>query len=59
MSTYSASDAIPVGVVLKPTEKEFKNFKSYLYSVLENPIYKDAGCIKVNLSGYPAKDVQV
>jgi len=59
MNTFTASDAVPVGVVLRPTEKEFKNFKSYLYSVLENPVYKDAGCIKVALPGHPSKVFQI
>jgi hypothetical protein len=44
---YRMSETIPTGLVLRPTEKEFKDFKTFLYSVLENPKYKDAGIVKV------------
>ncbi len=40
-------EQVPMGVVLRPSEKEFKDFKKYLYSVLENPKYQNAGCVKV------------
>jgi hypothetical protein len=38
---------IPLGEILKPTEKEFKDFKSYIYKVFTNPKYKDCGVIKI------------
>jgi len=39
---------IPFGVELHPSEKEFKDFKSYVYSIIESPMYRDLGCVKVN-----------
>jgi hypothetical protein len=38
---------IPFGVELRPTEKEFKNFKQYIYSIIDSPKYQDAGCVKI------------
>lgn len=40
-------EKIPFGVVLKPTPKEFQDFKAYIYSVVRNPKYQNAGCVKV------------
>lgn len=47
MSSMNYDQLVPFGVELRPTEKEFKNFKQYIYSIIESPKYKDAGCVKI------------
>ena len=44
---YYSDKTIPFAPILKPTEKEFKNFKSYIYKVYQDPKYANAGCLKV------------
>ena len=38
---------IPLGEILRPNEKEFKDFKSYIYKLFTNPKYKDCGVLKI------------
>lgn len=52
-------DAVPFGFELRPTEKEFKNFKSYVYSIMDDPKYRAAGCVKVSSVDNPPKVVPV
>ena len=40
-------EIVPFGIVLHPTESEFKDFKAYMYSIMQNQKFKDAGCVKV------------
>jgi hypothetical protein len=50
---------VPFGVVLHPSDKEFKDFKSYVYSVIESPKYRDLGCVKVPSLDRPPGLLQV
>lgn len=38
---------IPLGEIVRPSEKEFKDFKSFIFKLFTNPKYKDCGVIKV------------
>ena len=41
------TEKIPLGKILRPSPKEFKNFKKYIYKVYNNKNYKDCGIIKI------------
>lgn len=40
-------DIVPYGPVLHLTESEARNFRSFASSLLENPLYRNVGCVKV------------
>ena len=35
--------------VLRPTEKEFKNFRKFVEKIYNDPAFREEGCIKVTL----------
>ena len=39
---------IEYGITLKPTQKEFKNFRKYIFKLFEKKEYQNVGVIKVN-----------
>ena len=41
------TEKIPLGKILRPTKKEFKNFKKYIYKIFTNKNNSDCGVIKI------------
>ena len=50
---------IPFVPTIKPSEAEFKDFKTLVYKLSKVETYRKAGCVKVESKGYSSKIIQV
>jgi len=56
MEIKYSNKEIPFAPIFRPTQKEFKNFKSYVEKLFQNSKYKNVGCIKIIPPTLPKKN---